>query len=188
MVDDTPPIINVHGELVGLGPIRRDLIPLYLQWSNDQSTSQSIGLTWPATLEQETRRFDERCADPGSVWFTIYEMNSQIPVGLSWLYDVDHRHARASFGISIGNLENRGRGLGTEATRLALDYAFNNLGIENVMLTVLSFNDSGVRSYENAGFTKLGVRRRCSRIGGQLHDLIYMECTASDFAGRHPNE
>jgi RimJ/RimL family protein N-acetyltransferase len=186
MANDTTPIINISGERVGLGPLRRELIPLYHQWRNDQSTSQTIGLTWPVTLDDETRRYDERSVDPGSVWFTIYEMNTLTPVGLSWLYDIDNRHSRASFGISIGHPDNRGRGLGTDATRLTLDYAFNSLGLENVMLTVLSFNAAGVRAYENAGFRTFGVRHRCSRVGGQLHDLVHMECLASDFSRPHP--
>ena len=30
--DDQPPIINIAGEKVALGPLRRDLVPLYQRW------------------------------------------------------------------------------------------------------------------------------------------------------------
>lgn len=175
------PSINIRGERTGLGPLERSLISRYCEWSNDVSTSQTIGLTWPATLDAETSRFDAQIQDPTSVWFTIYELQAHNPIGLAWLYDIDHRHARASFGISIGDSEHRGQGFGTDATGLTLDYAFTALGIENVMLTVVAFNESGIRAYEKAGFRTFGRRRRCSRFGGELHDLIYMECTATEF-------
>jgi diamine N-acetyltransferase len=176
------PTINIQGERIGLGPLARGLVPLYFEWSNEVSTSQTIGLTWPATLDSETSLFEARIRDSSAVWFTIFKLQENRPIGLAWLYDIDHRHARASFGISIGAPEHRGHGFGTETTALTLDYAFNALGLENVMLTVVAFNESGIGAYEKAGFRTFGRRRRCTRFGGVLHDLIYMECTATDFS------
>lgn len=181
MSEESTSIINVSGERVAIGPLRRDLTALYLQWNNDLATSRTIGLSWPVTIEQESERYDARIHDPNAVWFTIYERQESRPVGLAWLYDIDHRHARASFGISIGNDGDRGRGFGTEATRLTLDYAFTALGLQNVMLTVLAFNSAGVSAYERAGFRVFGTRRNCSYANGQLHDLIYMECLSDEF-------
>jgi hypothetical protein len=56
---------------------------------------------------------------------------------------VDHRNRSATFGILIGEPECRGKGYGTETTRLMLDYAFTALGLHNVMLTVFEFNPAG---------------------------------------------
>ena len=61
------------------------------------------------------------------------------------------------FGILVG--QRRGRGLGTEATRLTLDWAFHVLGLHNVMLEVLPANAPAIRAYEAAGFRRIGVRR-----------------------------
>jgi RimJ/RimL family protein N-acetyltransferase len=174
-------ITNIAGESVSLGPLRRDLVPLFQRWSNDLSTSRTLGLSWPTTLEQELSTYDQRANDPSAVYFTVYERSTEQPIGIAYLYEIDARHARASFGIMIGNAANRGKGYGTEATRLILDYAFNAFGLENVMLTVLSFNEAGIRAYENAGFKAFGRRRRCSRMGGRLWDLVYMECIAAEF-------
>lgn len=181
MNTESIPVINVSGDRVALGPLRRDLLSLYLQWSNDLSTSRTIGLSWPATRDQESERYDARIHDPTAVWFTIYELQETRPIGLTWLYEIDHRHARASFGISIGNASDRGQGFGTEATRLTLDYAFTALGLQNVMLTVLAFNESGVSAYERAGFSVFGRRRNCSHANGQIHDLIYMQSLSDEF-------
>lgn len=49
------------------------------------------------------------------------------------------------------------------------------------MLIVYTFNLAGTRAYTKAGFREFGRRRRCSRLGQQLWDLVYMECLANEF-------
>jgi RimJ/RimL family protein N-acetyltransferase len=175
------PVINIVGERVALGPLRRDLVEEYQRWYNDLSTSRTLGLSWPTTYDQQLALFEERVDDPHEVYFTVYERETLRPVGITNLYEIDDRHSRASFGITIGLPECRGKGYGTEATRLTLDYAFNAYGLENVMLTVYEFNAGGIRAYEKAGFREFGRRHRSSRMGGRLWDIVYMECLASSF-------
>jgi RimJ/RimL family protein N-acetyltransferase len=82
----------------------------------------------------------------------------------------------------IGEVEHRGKGLGTEATKLTLDYAFTTLGLHNVMLTVYEFNLAGFRAYEKAGFRECGRRRECHWMGGRFWDEIYMDCLVTEFS------
>jgi diamine N-acetyltransferase len=173
--------INLTGNVAALGPLSHDLLPEYQRWNNELSTSQTLGLSWPTTLEEEARRYEHRVSSRNEIYFTVFSVAHGDPVGIAYLYEIDHRHARASFGIVIGSSENRGIGYGTEATSLVLDYAFNALGLSNVMLTVLSFNHAGIRAYEKAGFREFGRRRTCSRSGNRLWDLVYMECIAAEF-------
>jgi RimJ/RimL family protein N-acetyltransferase len=174
-------IINIAGELAALGPLRRDLIPDYHRWENDLDVSKTRGVGWPVALEQTLAAYERRLASDREVAFTIYDRASLRPIGICDLFEIDYRFRRASFGITIGDADFRGKGYGTEATRLALDYAFTALGLANVMLTCLAFNTVGRRAYEKAGFREFGRRRQSSRHGGSSWDLIYMECLADEF-------
>src|SRR5215210_4906772 len=50
-----PPVLNVVGERVVLGPLRRDLLPAYQRWANDLSAADRLGLLpQPVTLERQT--------------------------------------------------------------------------------------------------------------------------------------
>jgi RimJ/RimL family protein N-acetyltransferase len=175
------PVVNIVGERVSLGPLRRDLVGEYQRWFNDVSTSATLGLSWPTTFEEELATFERRVGSSSEVYFTVYERETARPIGIAYLYEVDARHRRGSFGVTIGALECRGKGYGTEATRLTLDYAFNSYGLNNVMLTVYEFNGGGIRAYEKAGFREFGRRHQCSRMGQQLWDIVYMECLAEWF-------
>lgn len=176
------PIVNIIGERVALGPQRRDLLPLYQCWSNDFSSARTLGLLAPMTLEQEMDWYDRVMTSSQHSAFIIYEIASWRPIGTTELMDIDYRNRRAKFGILIGESGCRGKGYGTEATQLMLDYAFTALGLHNVMLRVFAYNLAGIRAYEKAGFREFGRRHQCFLMGGRLWDEVYMECLATDFA------
>ncbi len=156
--DERPPI-NVAGEPVALGPLRRDLVPTYHRWHNDVATARTFALPQPTTLEQEEASYARLTAAGDAAFFTVYERTAWQPVGTAYLADIDHRHGRAEFGVLIGEPAARGRGYGTETARLVLDYAFAALGLHSVMLTCYEFNLAGLRAYEKAGFREFGRRR-----------------------------
>jgi diamine N-acetyltransferase len=179
---ENQPIVNIVGERVALGPIRRDLLPLYQRWLNDFGTLRTLFIPpRPMTMEEETAWYDRAASDTSSVHFTIYESTSWRPIGNSQWQDIDFRNRTAEMGIFIGDAADRGKGYGTEATRLMLDYAFTALGLHSVMLTSYAFNLAGQRAYEKAGFRTFGRRHECHWMGGRLWDEIYMDCLASEF-------
>jgi diamine N-acetyltransferase len=81
--------------------------------------------------------------------------------------------------LAIG--ERRGQGLGTEATRLVLDYAFNVLHLRNVMLETLEWNAGGLAAYERAGFRRIGVRRGANFSRGKRANVVLMDAVPEDF-------
>jgi len=180
--DNRGPILNIEGDLVALGPLRRDLLPIYQRWVNDFGTTRTLDLPpRPMTMEKELDWYDRQSKTEDDVPFTIYERETLRPIGNTGLHGVDHRNRSATFGILIGEPECRGKGYGTEATRLMLDYAFTALGLHNVMLTVFEFNPAGIRAYEKAGFKAIGRRRKCRMMGGKLWDEVHMDCLSSEF-------
>jgi RimJ/RimL family protein N-acetyltransferase len=175
-----PPILNITGEKVALGPARRDLVPLYQKWMNDFEVIRTLGARLrPMTREAEEAWFDQ--TSKNDLLFTIYERATLRPIGNTGLDGIDHFHRTAEFGILIGERECWGKGYGTETTRLMLDYGFTTLGLHNVMLTAYSFNERGLRAYTRAGFREMGRRREAFRLGGQAYDVVYMDCLATEF-------
>jgi diamine N-acetyltransferase len=179
---ETPPIVNIVGERVALGPIRRDLVPLYQRWLNDFGTLRTLFIPpRPLTMEEETAWYEGAATDSAAAHFTVYETASWRPIGNSQWRGIDFRNRTAEMAIFIGDAADRGKGYGTEATRLMLDYAFTALGLHSAMLTSYAFNLAGQRAYEKAGFREFGRRHECHWMGGQLWDEIYMDCLASEF-------
>ena len=182
--NEQAPIINIVGERVALGPVRRDLIPLYQKWRNDFFVQRTFGdLPGPVTFERREKWFEDIAASTDDHWFTIYAHDGEDlePIGITDLFNIDYRWRVGQFGMAIGEASGRGRGIGTEVVQLMLDFAFTALGLNNVMLTVTEYNLAGRRAYEKAGFKEFGHRRQADILNGVAYDEIYMDCIASEF-------
>ena len=91
--------------------------------------------------------------DPGHVvQFMICETTSDRAVGSVYFRDIDREKGLAEYGIFIGEEDALGKGYATEAAKMALSYAFENLALNLVFLRVFADNTSARRSYEKAGF------------------------------------
>ena len=176
------PLINIEGELVALGPLRSDLMTTYQRWINHFPTVRNLGTyPRPVTLEQEESWYESATKHQDAVNFTIYERESRRPIGNTGLMAIHLLHRSAVFGILIGEPEMRGKGYGTETTRLMLDYAFTVLSLHSVSLTTDQHNLAGQRAYKKAGFTECGRHRQNRLLAGVYHDTIHMDCLASEF-------
>ena len=184
-MSDEPDLLAV-GERVALGPLRMDLAGHYARWINQTEVKDGTGALGIMTPEAErewveTKMKEGAARRPAVASFTVYVRSDLAPVGTTALMGIDHRDRTAEFGISMG--DRRGQGLGTEAARLTLDWAFTVLSLHNVVLRALDWNQQALASYRRAGFRELGRRREAVLSGGRLCDEVYMDVLASEFTG-----
>jgi RimJ/RimL family protein N-acetyltransferase len=184
MTDEEPkqePSILVAGQRVGLGALRRDLIPTYVRWRSDLEVLRALGESDQVPTVEAMEAWYEGATTPGNgeVHFTIYDLNDLAPVGTALLVRVDQRAGTAEFGLTIG--ERRNQGLGTEATKLVLDWAFTVMGLHNVLLVTFSWNLPAIRAYSKAGFREIGRRRGAVVTLGQRYDQVLMDAVAEEF-------
>ena len=178
------PDLIVVGEKVALGPLRPDLAAVYARWMNQPEVRRGLdqlGIATPQSQQKWVEENLERGAQgaPDVVEFTVYDRSDSTPVGTAGLLSIAHAHGCAEFAIALG--ERRGRGLGTEATRLVLDFAFHVLRLRNVLLETLEWNVAGLTAYERAGFRRIGVRRGARLSRGRPTNVVLMDAVPEDF-------
>ena len=183
-MDSCEPDFIVVGEKVALGPLRRELAASYARWMNQLEVRRGLdyrGVATPQNQEKWVEDNMERGAkgEPRGVEFTIYDRGDSAPIGTAGLLEIVHAHSRAEFAIAIG--ERRHQGLGTEATRLVLDFAFHVLQLRNVLLQTLNWNVAALTAYERAGFRRIGVRRGAAMSQGRPTDIVIMDAVPQDF-------
>lgn len=81
----------------------------------------------------------------------------------------------------IGDKNYWDQGYGREAIELVLNYGFNILNLNNIMLNVYSFNKRAITCYENIGFKEIGRRREAYILGKRKYDEIHMDILADEF-------
>ncbi|MDE3724849.1 GNAT family protein [Nocardiopsis sp. N85] len=178
------PLIWLRGDRAGIGPLRADLVEEYWRWEQsiptivgyNRQTPQPVESTRDILLEGYARASDRELR------FTVYGLTGQEPrpVGLAQVY-IDQMRRNGEYVVALG--ESRGKGVGTEATRLVLDYAFHVTNLRCVYLTVLAPNTGAIRAYEKAGFKRQGVRRNSNQWLGETVDEVLMDAIPEEFEG-----
>ncbi|MEV5570397.1 GNAT family protein [Spirillospora sp. NPDC052269] len=173
------------GDGAGLGPFRADLVDTYWRWEQDPGALVGYGRQTPDSLENRREGYQHQARGTADqARFTVYDTSADgpsVPVGATALL-VDHHVRTAEFFIQIG-APARGRGIGTEATRLTLDYAWHVTNLACVHLAVLAPNVGAIRAYEKAGFRRSGVRRQSGYWLGDRCDEILMDALPAEFVG-----
>lgn len=176
-----PPLIMVRGARVGLGPLRRDLNETYQRWMSDLRVLRTLGAAnLPMTLESEDSWLDHSLTDRSGVHFTVYELDRLRPIGNTGFHEVNWPDRSATFGIVIGEVDAWNRGYGTETCRLMLEYGFDVLGLQNIMLETMDINPGGLTAYERAGFKRIGVRRNAVQVGRERVNMVLMDAVPDD--------
>lgn len=176
------PVITVEGEKVALGPIRRDLIPLYHAWITNLETSRFLlARAVSMTLDAEVEWFEGASKRSDMAMFTIYELPAYRPIGNVDLHAIDQANRSAELGIMIGEADARGRGYGTEAVRLVCDVGFNALGLNSISLVTFGWNIAGQKAYVKAGFREIGRRREARWFDGRYWDDILYDILRTEF-------
>jgi len=130
---------------------------------------------WYATRADHDDRLDLAVVDRATGLFA----------GEVVLNELDRVNASCNFRILLSGDANRDRGLGTEATRLILGHAFENVGLHRVDLEVYEFNQRARRVYEKVGFVFEGTRRDALHWDGEWIDAHVMSILAPEWAQHH---
>jgi diamine N-acetyltransferase len=173
----------VSGERAALGLLRREQLPQLAAWFNDPDVRRGLAHRGVVNEDAELRWYEHvseasGAPRPTEVAFAIHDVADGELVGACGLESIDHNFSRAEFGIFLGR--RRGTGIGADATRLVLDWAFTIIGLHNVLLESYEFNEQAIRAYERAGFRVIGRRRDAVRALGRRWDSILMDATAVD--------
>lgn len=168
---------------------RSDLNATYLGWLNDPVVARYLESgTFPTTLEQLERYYDRSAAAPAEVHLAIAECEGDAHVGNVKLGPIDWVHRRATFGILVGERRCWGRGIGTRATRLMVEYAFDRLDLHRVVLGVYAEHEAAVRSYARVGFRVEGRCREDFFHEGARKDRLWMGLLRSEYRRDRPAE
>jgi RimJ/RimL family protein N-acetyltransferase len=107
-----------------------------------------------------------------SAYFHLRTLLDDQFIGFVVLHTIKWASQTADLAIAIGVPHYRGRGYGQEGLRLILNYAFSELNLHRVGLSVMEYNTAAIRAYERAGFVREGAKRQMVAREGQRHDLL----------------
>ena len=165
---------RLEGENVYLSPINVDDYPIYTKWLNNSNINKYLTMQNQLLSLNKEKEILERLSYEEFI-FSIVKVDNDELIGNIGLNNIDYKNGSAELGIFIGEEDNLSKGYGSEAIKLLINYAFNNLRLHNIMLTVYADNIRAIKCYNKCGFKEFG--RRCEALfrDGKYIDSIYME-------------
>jgi|WetSurMetagenome_2_1015567.scaffolds.fasta_scaffold254929_2 RimJ/RimL family protein N-acetyltransferase len=111
---------------------------------------------------------------PSSYFFSIRTLAEERLIGELSLDIIDWSGRDAFVGLGIGETEYWGKGCGTDVMNVLLRFAFMEINLRRVTLTVFEYNPRAIRSYEKAGFSHEGRLRKVINKEGRRWDILFM--------------
>lgn len=161
-------------EQVHIRPITRDDTEKIVAWRNQDFVRENFIDQRPFTAEGHTAWLKGQ-VETGHVAQFIICLEDGVEIGSVYLRDIDRKAGTAEYGIFIGEKEALGRGFGTQAAKLALDYGFGTLHLTKIFLRLLEDNGRAQKSYEKAGFCRMDDRRETVFLEQGKRNVLFME-------------
>lgn len=174
-----------RGQLVRLQRLDADtLAAAYTRWWQDSEWVRLMTTSTARAISLRTQKeWFEKLSGPeaGNFFFSVCTLDDDRLIGDVGLDGVNWQSGESFVGIAIGEREFWNRGYGSDAMRLILRYAFDELKLRRVSLNTFEYNPRAVRSYEKVGFRHEGRQRQALLRDGRRWDILYMGITRAEW-------
>lgn len=168
---------KVLGQLRG---IKSSELEMMLAWRNSPVVRLNMYTRQVIALEEHLAWWDRVKSSDVNKYF-MYE-DADHPQGVVAFTDIDRSNKNSSWAF-YANPE-APKGTGSRMEFLALNYAFDELGLHKLCCEVLAFNAAVVKLHQKFGFNIEGVLREQHLMDEKYVDVIRLGVLASEWRGR----
>ena len=164
----------LRGQRVRLNALSRADAPVMTLWEEELLFLRLYGshLARPRSEGAVAEWIEASGKAPDEIVLAIRLIENNKLIGTLGFHEIEWANQVAWLSIGIGDSGYWGQGYGYEATQLALAYAFNELNLYRLNLTVFSYNSRAIKLYEKCGFKQEGVFREYLQRDGQRYDMV----------------
>lgn len=178
------PSTLLRGSRVRLTALTQDDLPTVAKWHQNAEFLRLLDAlpAYPKTETSLAQRLDDTDRATDAFLFAIRTLDSDTPIGYVELDGILWTHRAGGVSIAIGEAKHWGKGYGYEAMQLMLRFAFDELNLHRVQLTVFSYT---IALYEKLGFQHEGVYREHLQRDGKRYDMYLYGLLRSEWENRN---
>lgn len=177
-------IETFQGTKCSLKSLSKEDIIYLAKLANNMKSRETLRNVLPMTEKHIEKMIEnmEKCEYPTSIILGIKADEKLI--GVIFLDNINWISRNAYLSIVIYDTNFWGKGIGEEATKLFLKYAFEYLNLYKINLEVYEYNERAIKLYKKIGFVEEGRLRENNMRHGKRHDVIIMGITAKEYFRR----
>lgn len=161
------------------------MVKAFVNWDHDTEMHR-LADTDPVQLwsEKKLKEFIEKDGEKKNEQafrFSIRTLAEDKLIGVTSLWVHSWTHSDAWSGIMVGDREYWGKGFGTDAMRLIVQYGFVELNLRRISLDLHAYNERALKSYQKVGFKLEGRMRGNGLRDGVRYDSLWMGILREDW-------
>jgi RimJ/RimL family protein N-acetyltransferase len=169
--------------MIELLPLQNSQAAIFHRWISDPeviaySLTAFQNLT---SVKQVAEWLAHTLLDQRSLTLGIYLAETKELIGYAGIVNISQINQSGEYFILLGEKRYWGQGIGTSVTRQVVTRAFQELGLNRVMLTVSVPNQGGVKAYLKAGFQLEGRLRQACYRQHAFHDKLLMSVLKTEW-------
>jgi len=162
----------IPGEKLYLRPLEVDDAKKVCSWMNDREVLRFLSKTMPINLFREEEFLKTLYQDSRSFYLGIMAKENDALIGMVSLVNIDTISRHAELALIIGEKEYWGKGYGTEADALMVNYGFRYLNLNKIYAHILAEHQVSLKLVKELGLRTDGVLREQIYRDGQYHDVV----------------
>jgi len=173
--------MNLESKRIYLRTLQELDAPVILGITTEEEIRYMTGTKTNFTLDQIKAHIKKINNDSSRYDFAICLKENDQMIGELSILDIEEDNKKAGFRISMSSIELTGKGYGSEAIKIVLQFVFEELHLNRLQLEVFDHNLRGIRAYEKVGFVKEGVLRESLYYNGNYSDEIIMAILKTNY-------
>ncbi len=167
------PSTLLRGSRIRLTALTQSDLPTVVQWHQNPEFLRLFDAlpAYPKTEAALAQWLDDTHKATDAFLFAVRSLDSDELIGYVELNGILWTHRVSGVSIAIGEAKQWGKGYGYEAMQLVLRFAFDELNLHRVQLTVFSYNERAIALYEKLGFQREGIHREHLQRDGRRYDM-----------------
>lgn len=174
--------MNIQGKKVLLRAIEERDLELLHKWSNNPEINYMLGgWHFPSSMQDQKKWFDQLNLKDNNQRFAIDSSDDGL-IGMINLVNINWKDRRAFTGLLLGDKNMRGKGYGVDAIMTMNQYAFDELGLNRLDGSMISYNESSIYVYtKKCGWLIEGTKKNAYFRMNKFWDELIVGITKEDY-------
>ena len=165
--------LNIEGNIVQLRSfVESDISDTYISWLNDKEVVRYSNQRFLNHTVESSRNYLKSFLDSNNIYMAIEDKKTKELYGSITAY-IQPNHGVADIGLMIGNKNSWGRGIGSEAWALMMEFLFSQCNVRKITGGTLKVNTGMVSIMKKNMMTHEATRKKQELIDGKPVDMLY---------------
>lgn len=174
--------MNLYGDKILLRALElSDIELLRSMINNPQIEAMVEGWSFPISTVQQQNWYNRIINDNSCIRLAIETLEGTL-IGAIDLRQIDWKNRSGFVGIKIGSECNRGKGYGKDAIDTVMKYAFEELNLNRLETTILSYNEPSKQLFtRKCGWKIEGEKKQAVYKGNQYQNQLFVAILKDEY-------